>query len=198
MSSSSANYENEAASAPVVTATLPKAVKSDVVEYVRLDDGLKTARDQMKGARSAMNDSRDRIVAYMRDNEVVRLGIKKGTQYLELVEKQLKIRPIADCVKQKIAELLRKNVTDPEVIYQEISSCGGTKQIWKLARRTKRSGKAGGSSSASSKQKGKKRGGGGGSSETSSKKRKGNGALTDAESESVVVAGGGGGTTVPE
>lgn len=117
---------------------LPSKIKSDVVEFVRLDDGLKTARKQSKEAREAMNECRERIIAYMREAEIERLGLKKGQQYLELCEKELKVRATAECVKAKLKELIERNVTDPEIIFKEISSCGGTKKEWKLARRTKR------------------------------------------------------------
>ena len=118
--------------------TLPSKIKSDVVEFVRLDDGLKVARTQAKEARDAMNECRERIVDYMKESEIERLGIKKGQQFLELCEKQLKVRPTAECVKSKLQELMSKNVIDPETIYTAISECGGTKTEWKLARRSKR------------------------------------------------------------
>jgi len=121
--------------------SLPQTVKSDVLEFIRLDDGLKKAREEMKEARHAMEECREKIITYMRDTEVERLGIKKGAQFLELNEKQLKVRPSAECVKAKIAELVSKGITDPEVFYQEIGKCGGTKQVWKLSRRSKRTNK---------------------------------------------------------
>lgn len=132
------------------TKTVPSKIKADVVEYVRLDDGLKAARKQAKEARDAMKECRDRIIEYMRDAEIERLGIKKGSQHLELVEKTLKVRASAECVKEKLKDLMIRKVTDPEVIYQEISECGGTKVEYKLARRTKR---AAGKQPAKKKQK---------------------------------------------
>lgn len=117
---------------------LPADIKANVLEFVRLDDGLKKAREDMKEARTSMNESRDAIIEYMKEAEVERLGIKKGQQFLELTEKTLKIRPSADVVKAKLAELMQKGIMDPSVIYEELNKCGGTKQVWKLARRTKR------------------------------------------------------------
>lgn len=117
---------------------LPHNIKSDVLEFTRLDDGLKTAREQTKEARVALEECRERIISYMRDAEIERLGIKKGTQYLELVEKTCKIRPNAECVKQKLQELMDQKITDPAVIYEELNKCGGSKQVWKLARRARR------------------------------------------------------------
>lgn len=126
------------ATPPEVPAKAPQQVKQDVLEFVRLDDGLKNAREQMKGARQAMDECREKIICYMRETGVERMVIKKGSQFLELNEKQLKVRATAECIKAKLAELMRQNITDPETIYQEISKCGGTKQVWKLARRSKR------------------------------------------------------------
>lgn len=122
-------------------APLTGKIKSDVIEFVRLDDGLKAARVQAKDARDAMTECRERIVQYMKDAGVERLGIKRGQQFLELVERSLKVRASAECVKAKIAELLANKITDPDVIYKEILSCGGTKTEWKLARRSKRAAK---------------------------------------------------------
>ena len=119
----------------------PKDIKANVIEFVRLDDGLKKAREEMKEARASMNESRERIIEYMKEAEVERLGIKKGQQFLELTEKTMKIRPSADCVRAKLTELMQKGITDPAAIYEEINKCGGTKQVWKLARRSKRTGK---------------------------------------------------------
>lgn len=123
------------------TAAAPQQVTANVKEFVRLDDGLKKAREEMKGVRKAMEECRELIIQYMRESDVERLGIKKGSQFLELAEKQLKVRAPADCIKAKLKELMAKGVTDPEVIYEEISKCGGTKQVWKLSRRTKRTAK---------------------------------------------------------
>ena len=116
----------------------PKQITANVKELVRLDDGLKKAREEMKIARKSMEECREMIIQYMRDAEVERLSIKKGSQFLELTEKQLKVRATADCVKDKLRELMSKGVTDPETIYEEINKCGGTKQVWKLSRRSKR------------------------------------------------------------
>lgn len=123
--------------------SLPQQVKNSVQEYVRLDDGLKNARHEMKEVRTTMENHRNEIIEYMKDMKIPRFELKKGTQYLDLVEKTLKIRPSAECVKQKLTELLAKNITDPETIYSEINKCGGTRHEWKLARRTKRSASTG-------------------------------------------------------
>lgn len=117
---------------------IPAATKSDVKEFVRLDDGLKDARSQTKVARKELEACRERIIEYMRTSGVKCLGIKKGTQFLEAKEKTLRVRPHADVVKAKLLELMTRNVTDPEAIYKAIQECGGTKKVWKLSRRSKR------------------------------------------------------------
>lgn len=133
--------------------TAPQQVTINVKEFVRLDDGLKKAREEMKVARQSMDQCREQIICYMKDSNVERLSIKKGTQFLELSEKNLKVRPSAECIKSKLKELFEKNVVDPEVIYDEIQKCGGTKQVWKLSRRTKRSARPKDDSSAPPKKK---------------------------------------------
>lgn len=117
---------------------LPQEVKQNVQEFVRLDDGLKQAKEEMKVAKKSMEECRVGIIEYMREAGIPRFEIMKGSQHLDLVEKTLIIRPSADVVKKKLADLLARNITDPEIIYQEIKKCGGTKQEWKLARRSKR------------------------------------------------------------
>lgn len=117
---------------------VPASTKADVKEFIRLDDGLKEARAQTKEARKELEGCRERIVAFMRDSKIGRLGIKKGTQFLEAKEKTLRIRPKADVVKAKLQELMSRNITSPEEIYKAIQECGGTKTVWKLSRRSKR------------------------------------------------------------
>lgn len=117
---------------------IPAATKAAVKEFVRLDDGLKEAREQTKVARKGLETCREQIITYMREADIPRLAIKKGTQYLESREKVVKIRPKAEIVKAKLQELLARNITDPEEIYKAIQECGGTRQVWKLSRRSKR------------------------------------------------------------
>lgn len=129
---------------------LPQATVSDVKEFVRLDDGIKEATAQMKEARKGREAARARIIQYMCASDIKRLGIKKGSQYLEVKEKTLKVRAGADLMKAKLAELVKQGITDPDVLYREIMACGGTKTVWKLCRRNVRKRKAPSSSSSSS------------------------------------------------
>jgi DNA gyrase/topoisomerase IV subunit B len=121
---------------------LPQEVKQNVQEFVRLDDGLKKAKEDMKVAKQAMEECRTGIIDYMKEAGIPRFEIMKGSQHLDLVEKTLINRPSADCIRKKIADLLSQNITDPDIIYNEIKKCGGTRQEWKLARRSKRKPKA--------------------------------------------------------
>jgi hypothetical protein len=116
----------------------PQSTVSDVKEFVRLDDGIKEATAQLKDAKKGREAARERIVKYMCSANVKRLGIKKGTQYLEAREKTTKIRACADVIKAKLKELVSKGVTDSDIIYKEIMSCGGTRKVWKLCRRSVR------------------------------------------------------------
>lgn len=117
---------------------LTQAVKDDIKEFLRLDDGLKDARVRMKESRDAMNDRKERIIVYMRKATISKLVVRKGEQTLFLQEKELKIRPDATVVRAKLQELMRQGVTDPEKIFEEINKCGGSKTVWRLMRRAKR------------------------------------------------------------
>jgi hypothetical protein len=117
---------------------VPSDVKGDIKEFLRLDDGLKQARLDMKESRDALNAHREHIIEYMRSSETPRLSARKGDVTLILQEKEQKIRPEASVIKSKLQELLQQGVSDPERIWEEIDKCGGTKTVWKLARRSKR------------------------------------------------------------
>lgn len=120
---------------------LPQSVRESIKEFLRLDDGLKDARVQMKESRDAMNDNKQRIIDYMRKSSVSKLVVRKGEQTLFLQEKELKIRPDASVVRAKLQELMRQGVTDPETIFLELNKCGGSKTVWRLMRRAKRASK---------------------------------------------------------
>lgn len=122
-------------SEPVV---IPSNVKADIKEYVRIDDGLKEARGQMKEARSGMKECSERIIDFMRKADMEKFSLKKGEQFLILQEKTLKVRPDAEVIKAKIRELIEEGKTDPGLIWDEVQKCGGTKTVWKLSRRSKR------------------------------------------------------------
>jgi hypothetical protein len=117
---------------------VPSSTKNDIKEFLRLDDGLKQARLDMKESRDSMNEYRDRIIEWMKSSETPKLSVRKGEGTLILQEKEVKVRADADVIKAKLQELMSKNITDPEKIWEEINACGGTKTVWKLARRSKR------------------------------------------------------------
>lgn len=118
--------------------TVPSAIKGSIKEFLRLDDGLKQARLDMKESRTAMNDHREKIIDFMRSSDIPKLSARKGEATLILEEKEVKIRPDGEVMKAKLQELISKGVTDPQVIWDEISKCGGSKTVWRLARRSKR------------------------------------------------------------
>ena len=118
--------------------TVPAAIKASIKEFLRLDDGLKQARLDMKETRTAMNEHREKIIDFMRNGEVPKLSARKGEATLILQEKEVKIRADGEVIKSKLQELMAKNITDPQVIFDEINKCGGTKTVWRLARRSKR------------------------------------------------------------
>jgi hypothetical protein len=117
---------------------IPESVKSDIKNYVRVDDGLKEAHSQMKGTKEEMKECAERIITFMRQSKMDKFSLKKGEQSLILQEKTLKIRPVAEAIHARLAEMLAEGKTDPSYIWDEIQKCGGTKTVWKLARRSKR------------------------------------------------------------
>lgn len=121
---------------------LTSALRDDIKEFLRLDDGLKDARIRMKESRDAMNARKESIIDYMRKASISKLVVRKGEQSLLLQEKELKIRPDATVVRCKLQELMRQGITDPEKIFEEINKCGGSKTVWRLMRRSKRVKKA--------------------------------------------------------
>lgn len=117
---------------------IPGNIKTDIKEYVRIDDGLKEARGQMKEARAGMKQCSEHIIEFMRTAGMEKFSLKKGEQFLILQEKTLKVRPDAEVVKAKLQELIAEGKTDPAYIWDEVQKCGGTRNVWKLSRRSKR------------------------------------------------------------
>lgn len=110
--------------------------KEDIRSFLELDDGLKEARLQMKTARKDMTEHRDAIIDYMKSNDVEKLTVRKGQQFLLLTKKEYKKRPSSEVVKVKLAELMKEGVVDPERIFKEIQECGGSEDRWSLQRRS--------------------------------------------------------------
>ena len=113
-------------------------VKASIKEFLRLDDGLKQARLDMKDSRNVMNEHKEKIIEFMRSNNIPKLSARKGEATLSLQEKEVKIRADGEVIKNKLQELMSKGITDPQTIFDEINKCGGTKTVWRLARRSKR------------------------------------------------------------
>lgn len=118
---------------------IPKDVLVDIKEFIRLDDGLKDSRIEMKERREEMAEHKESIIDYMKSHDMDKLPLEVGKieQCLYLQEKEHKIRPDGKLVQQKLQEMIAQGITDPEKIYEEINSCGGVKSVWSLARRSK-------------------------------------------------------------
>ena len=121
-----------------VGSEIPPSTKNDVKEFIRMDDGLKDARLETKAARKQLAEYRERIIQYMRETEITKLAIKKGTQILEIKEKTLKIRPRSEDIKTALEKLVLSKTPTAEEICATIKSCGGTKKERKLSRRGQR------------------------------------------------------------
>jgi hypothetical protein len=117
---------------------IPASTKEDVKEFLRIDDGLKEARTQTKTARKELAERREKIIAFMRTSGIGKLGVKKGSQFLEAKERVIKVKPTSQAIKEKLKELVASGVSDSEQIYKAINECGGTKKVWRLSRRSKR------------------------------------------------------------
>lgn len=117
---------------------IPDSVRTDIKEFVRIDDGMKEAHGQMKETKEGMKECAARIIAYMRQAGMEKFSLKKGEQSLILQEKTLKVRPTSEAIHARLAEMLAEGKKDPSYIWDEIQKCGGTKTVWKLSRRSKR------------------------------------------------------------
>lgn len=117
---------------------IPQDVKNDVKEYIRVDDGLKEARLQMKESRAGLKECGERIIEFMKQSDMDKFYVKRGEQCLTLKETIHKVRPNSEQAQTKIQELLSQGISDPAKIWDEVLKCGGTKSVWKLSRRSKR------------------------------------------------------------
>lgn len=128
-----------AAAAQAQDAVDDAEVERSVAEFIRLDDDSKRAKKQMKDVRVVVNGHRSRIINYMTRRKIDRItGIKGGTQFLECLEKEIKIRPTFEQMQEKLAEMLSQGVNNPTVIVEALQNCGGVKREWRLSRRTRR------------------------------------------------------------
>ena len=116
---------------------LPADVVKDIKEFLRLDDGLKDARIEMKERRAEMNEHKDGIIDYMHRRDIPKLELNNGDQCLVLSEKEHKIRPDAKLIRRTLDQMIAQGVTDSGKIVEAINSCGGVNKVWTLARRSK-------------------------------------------------------------
>lgn len=138
--------------------SIDSKIQDDVATFVRLDTELKRARKQMKEVRGTMNESRDRVVEYMRRTKTDKIvGINNGTQYLECVCRTLKKRATVEQMVAAVDEAIRQGVTDPVKMVEIIQNCGGTYEEYRLSRRTRRISAIAAAAVAASVAKAKKR-----------------------------------------
>lgn len=115
------------------------STENDIVQFVRLDTEMKRAKKQMRGVRATLDGHRQNIIQYMVRTKTDKLvGINGDTQYLECSQKTLKRRATAEQMLTKLAEMLKTNITDPQVIFEALQNCGGTYTEYRLFRRTRR------------------------------------------------------------
>lgn len=118
---------------------MASSIEGDVSTFVRLDTELKQARKEMKTARDACAECKKRIIKFMKDNKIDKMeGIAGGTQYLTCTKKEIKIRPTSEQMQAALAEAMSKGIKDPGQLLEIIQSCAGTKEEYRLFRRTVR------------------------------------------------------------
>ena len=118
---------------------MASSIEFEVSEFIRLDDGIKKAKKDLKGVRTAIKDKKANIIKYMVSAGIDRLsGIKDGTQCLECTQKTLKKRATNEQMVTKLRELLLNGVNDPVKLMEELNNCGGTYVEHRLSRRSKR------------------------------------------------------------
>lgn len=113
-------------------------IEKDVSEFVRLDDENKQANKDLKKVRDEIKNRKGRIIEFMKAKNIDRFSIKNNTQVLECCEKTLKRRATQDQIRAKLTELMTRGVNDPQVIMNELASCGGTVTEHRLFRRARR------------------------------------------------------------
>ena len=115
------------------------SVEFEVSEFVRLDDGMKKAKKDLKAVRTAIKERKENIIKYMVGAGIDRItGIKGDTQCLECSQKTLKRRATNEQMVAKLQELLSKGVNDPVKLMEELNNCGGTYVEYRLSRRSRR------------------------------------------------------------
>jgi hypothetical protein len=114
------------------------AVEESVARFVELDDQAKAEKLIAKRRKDLIKGHKQTIITYMVNNRIDRAWILNKTQYLECLQKTLKIRPTSKQMTDKLAELMAAHVTDPAVILGALQNCAGTRNEWRLSRRKKR------------------------------------------------------------
>lgn len=117
---------------------IPPNVKNDIKDFIRIDDAIKTAQNQMSSTRNKLKECRSHIIDFMVENKMTKFEVCNGDYTLLLRVKDVKIRPTFDDLSVLIKELVKTGVNDQEKILEHLYKCGGTKTTYRLARRNKR------------------------------------------------------------
>lgn len=119
----------------------PPDVRKAFRNYSKLDEDIKNFGKTVKQARTTLKENQQLIIQWMLRAHVTKVCRDSGkgdpVTFL-LVEKDVYVRPTQEQQSQKMAELIREGVTDPERIVKELKHCAGTRKEAKLHRRKPR------------------------------------------------------------
>lgn len=116
---------------------LTEDVKRAIKKLIRKEDHIKDTTSELKGARAAVRDCKERILEWMGGCGVKSIDAKHGNKLIR-TEKTTLVRPTVEQQAKKLGELIQSGVTDSGVIMQELKECAGTRTDVKLHRRRPR------------------------------------------------------------
>lgn len=109
-------------------------IKQYVKDYLEADDRIKNTNKSLKGTRDTKIWTRTQITKYMDATNTERINLGSAG-FLECVQKKIKTRPTTKQMQDKLDELLRNGVRDPERLIMAMMSCAGTKTELRLLRK---------------------------------------------------------------
>lgn len=112
-------------------------VRTAFKEYMRLDTELKSAGKSLKKVRITIKQHKKTILDWMTTNNIWKLKRResKGINIFIRKEKEVKTRPTIQQQQQKLADLLKQNITDPMKIMEELKTCAGVRKEMRLYRK---------------------------------------------------------------
>ena len=126
---------------PQTPTVLPEQIKTVVAEFVKLDDEMRETKKELKAVRTEIERKRDLIIGFMVKNDVQRISVRKGTQYLECKKSMHKKRPTKKHMVAVLRQLINEGVTDADVILEAMMNAAGKEERTSLLRRSKRGAK---------------------------------------------------------